>query len=161
MTPIDPRAAAARVVTALERHHVYVQRALPYIVSLLARVAGFHGKRNGKLAELCDAGQALADRLEVHLEEGEHRLFPALLAGGPPPDAVRGELDHLRRHHREVRQLLDRIRSLADGYSAPDWSDLSYRALMEELEALEEDVVEHMHLESYVLAPRLSSACLT
>jgi regulator of cell morphogenesis and NO signaling len=156
MTPLDPRAAAAHAIATLEHHRDGVRRALPYVVPLLARVAGFHGKRNGKLAELCDAGQALADRLEVHLEEEEQRLFPALLAGGPRPDAARGELDHLRCYHRETRLLLDRIRSLADGYSAPDWSDGCYRTLMEELEALEEEVTEHMHLERYVLAPRLA-----
>lgn len=157
MTLLDPRAAAAHAIATLEDHREGVRSSLPYLVTLLARVAGFHGKRNGKLGELCDAGQALADRLELHLDEDEQRLFPTLLAGGPRPDAVRGELDHLRRHHLEMRALLDRIRSLADGYSAPEWSDGCYRTLMEELEALEEQVTEHMHLERYVLAPRLAA----
>ncbi len=140
------------VAHIVERHHTYVRSALPYIVPLLARVAGMHGKRNTKLNSLCDVGQQLADTLEAHLEEEERDLFPALLAA-PRRAAVRGELEHVYRHHHEAGLLLARVRSLADGYAVPEWGDRSYQALMEELEALEEDVTEHMHLENCVFIP--------
>ena len=149
--------AANAVSRIIEHHHPYARRALPYIVPLLARVAGFHGKRNEKLPALCEAGHALADTLEAHLDEEELELFPALL-GAP---ARRGERPVLSppicRHHGEVARLLQRIRFLADGYAAPEWASLAYRVLMEELEALEEDVSEYLHLERFVLLPRVES----
>jgi len=40
----------------------------------------------------------------------------------------------------------------------PTWAGRSYQHLMEELEALEEDVLEHVHLEAFALVPRLSAA---
>lgn len=141
------------VTHIVEHHHAHERGALPYIVSLLAKVAGRWRNRDRRLDALCDVGQDLADTLEAYMEEEERRLLPALAAGGS--DAVRGEVS---RHNRELLLLLGRIRALASGYLAPDWADQDYRALMEELEALEESVVERMHVANHVLlgaeAPR-------
>ncbi|HET7824009.1 MAG TPA: hemerythrin domain-containing protein [Anaeromyxobacter sp.] len=142
----------------VEHHHAYARRALPYIVPLLARVAGFHGKRNAKLVALCEAGQALADALEAHVDEEEREIFPALLGAPFRADASRPLSPRPCEHPAEVMRLLARVHALADGYAAPEWASLAYRVLMEELEALEDDVSEYLHLESYVLAPRLASA---
>ncbi len=143
-----PEAPGASLVAHIvEHHHAYERRALPYILSLLPKVAGCHRKRNAQLDELCDAGQDLADTLEAYIEEEERRLFPALLSGGC--EVVRGEMN---RHNREVSLLLAQVRSLAGGYVAPEWGDHSYRALMEELEALEKDVKERIHFANHVLA---------
>lgn len=156
MAAFDPNPTF--VVAHLVEHHAYARRALPYIVPLLARVAGFHGKRNGKLVALCDTGQALADALEAHVEEEEREVFPALLGLPFGRDGARALSPRPCDHPGEVMRLLARVRSLADGYAAPDWASLAYRVLMEELEALEEDVTEYLHLESFVLAPRLAAA---
>jgi len=145
MLPIDLPATVTHIV---ERHHAYSRRALPYVVALLAKVAGAHRCRNAKLGVLCDAGQELADALESHQDEEERELFPALLAGAP---AVHGELDRMSRHHRALGLLLARIRWLADDFVVPPWGGRTYQALMEELEALEEDVLEHVRIESTVL----------
>lgn len=153
----DPAAVAAPVPDAdlvariVDRHHAYERRALPYLVALLAKVAGFHRRRNAKLGVLCDVGQELAESIEAHLDEEERELFPALLAGAPAPDAVRGGLDRLRRHHRALALLLARVRWLADDFAVPPWAGRSYQVLMEELAALEEDVLEHVHLEGALL----------
>ena len=140
----------------VQQHHAYARRALPYIVPLLARVAGFHRQRNGKLDALCDAGNALAEALEAHLDEEEREIFPALL--GAPRRNGSALAPIACQHPAEVARLLGRVRSLADDYSAPDWASLAYRVLMEELEALEEDVTEYMHLERFLLEPRLMAA---
>ena len=148
----------ARLVAHLvEQHHAYARRALPYIVPLLARVAGFHGARNAKLNALCEAGTELAEALEAHLEEEERELFPALLGVPLRLMAVPAVSPRPCGHHGDVARLLARVRSLADGYAAPEWASLAYRVLMEELEALEEDVTEYLHLESFALAPRLAA----
>jgi regulator of cell morphogenesis and NO signaling len=143
-----------------EHHHAYTRRALPYIVPLLARVAGFHGKRNAKLVALCDAGEALAEALEAHVDEEEREVFPALLGAPFPADGSRPLSPRPCEHPGEVMRLLARVHALADGYEAPDWASVAYRVLMEELAALEDDVSEYLHLESYVLAPRLASAAV-
>ena len=144
-----PAPEAALIAHIVVRHHAHERRALPYILSLLPKVAAWHRARNGKLDALCDAGQDLADTLEAYMEEEERRLFPALAAGGC--DAVRGEMN---RHARELAALLAQVKALSGGFVAPEWGDQSYRALMEELAALEEDVREHLWFEDHVLAAR-------
>ncbi len=140
---------AALVARIVERHHAYERRALPYLVALLAKVAGFHRRRNAKLGVLCDVGQELAEAIEAQLDDEERDLFPAVLAGSP--DAARGGLDRMRRHHRALALFLARVRWLADDFAVPSWAGRSYQLLMEELAALEEDVLEHMHLEGALL----------
>lgn len=147
---------ATVVAHIVDHHHAYARRALPYIVPLLAKVAGFHGKRDGNLSALCDAGLELAGALEAHLDEQERELLPALLAESSRGESVRGELERMCGRHLEVGSLLARIRSLAGGYVAPEWGSHGYRALMEELEALEDDVLEHMHLADFALVPLLA-----
>jgi regulator of cell morphogenesis and NO signaling len=147
---------AALVDHIVERHHAYARRALPYIVPLLSKVTGVHRGQNRKLAALCDAGHELADALEAHLDAEEREIFPALLAGAP---VLRREIAQVDLLHRQLDLLLARIRWLADDYDAPEWAGRSYRVLLEELAALEEDVREHLHLERNVVIPRLSSRC--
>lgn len=92
-------------------HAAPVER-LPYVVALLGRVAGAHRRRNAKLGVLCEAGEELADALEVAADGRD----------------------------RPVALLLARVRWLADDFAVPAWGDGAYQALMEELAALEADV---------------------
>ncbi len=146
------------LVAQLAGHHAWERRALPYLVALLATAAGCHGRRNAKLGVLCDVGQELADALEAHADEEDRELFPALLAGATGTDDFRAGLERMRRHHRALTLLLARIRWLADDFAVPAWGGRAYQALMEELQALEDEVVEHLHLEAHVLLPRLTAA---
>ena len=159
--PEDPSqlSGAALVAHVVERHHAYARRALPYVVALLGTVTARHRARNAKLAALCDAGEELAEALEACQEDEERDLFPALAAGVPAGEAVHHQLDSMYRRHRELRLLLVRIRWLADDFAVPDWGERCYGVLMEELEALEANLLEHIHLERVLLGPRLSSLC--
>jgi len=58
--------------------------------------------------------------------------------------------------HLAVGGMLARLRTLANGFTTPEWGCNSYRVLMAELEALEGDVLRHVHLENHVLMPRLT-----
>ncbi|HEY6004017.1 MAG TPA: DUF542 domain-containing protein [Anaeromyxobacter sp.] len=144
--PGEGRRASSLITHIVEHHHVRERGALPYIVSLLAKVAGRYRDRDRRLDALCDAGQDLADTLEAYMEADERALFPAMAAGGC--EIVRLEMD---RHNRELLLQLGHVRSLADGYVAPPWADGAYRALLEELEALEDSVIERMHVENHGL----------
>ena len=64
----------------------------------------------------------------------------------------------MREEHLAVGAMLGRMRSLADDFTTPAWGCNSYRALMTELEALEADVLRHVHLENHVLMPRFAGA---
>src|SRR5512144_794438 len=144
------------LVAEIAAHHAEERRALPYVVALLAKAAGCHRGRNAKLGVLCDVGQELADVLEAHADEAEREVFPALLAAARDADGARAAAARVRREHRAITLLLARIRWLADDFAVPAWGGRAYQALMEELEALEDDVIEHLHLEDNFLLPRVS-----
>jgi regulator of cell morphogenesis and NO signaling len=57
-----------------------------------------------------------------------------------------------------VGDLLGTIRKLTAGFTIPEWGCNTYRVLMAELEALEADILRHVHLETHVLAPRFAAA---
>ena len=160
--PDDPSqlSGAALVERIVEQHHRYARRALPYVVALLGKVTARHRAGNAKLAALCEAGEELADALDSCLDDEERDLFPALLAGAPAGEGVRRDLDGMYRRHRELRLLLARIRWLADDFAVPACGGQSYQVLMEELEALEANLLEHIHLERVLFGPRLSALCV-
>ncbi len=156
----DPRALTtlALVARIVDRHHGYLRRALPAIAPVAAKVARVHGAHDPRLVELEAVFRELAGSLAPHLDDEEAVLFPALLAPAPGGADVARELARMRDEHLAVGDLLARMRRLTDGYATPAWGCNTYRVLMGELEALEGDVLRHVHLENHVLAPRFEAA---
>jgi regulator of cell morphogenesis and NO signaling len=158
----DPRglSTAALIARIVDRHHGYLRRALPYIEPIMAKVAKVHGPREGSLHELQDAFLELAGSLGPHLDEEEEVLFPALMARTPDAPAVKPELERMLEDHLEVGDLLARIRTLTSGFQTPEWGCNTYRVLMSELDALEADILRHVHMENHVLAPRFGAVAM-
>jgi regulator of cell morphogenesis and NO signaling len=152
----DPRAlsTAALIARIIDQHHGYLLRALPHIEPIMAKVAKVHGPRDANLHQLHAAFRDLAGRLGPHLEEEEEVLFPALMVRRQDARTVKQELERMHKDHLEVGDLLARIRTLTAGFTTPEWGCTTYRVLMSELDALEADILRHVHVENHVLAPR-------
>ncbi len=155
----DARAlsTAALVSRIIDRHHAYLRRALPYIAPIMAKVARVHGPKDAHLYELGEVFTALDAALLPHLDEEEQVLFPLLMARRSDSQRVGHELARMIGDHLEVGDLLARIRRLTGGFVTPEWGCNTYRVLMAELDALEADVLRHVHLENHVLAPRFGT----
>jgi regulator of cell morphogenesis and NO signaling len=155
----DPRAlsTAALIARIVDRHHGYLRRAFPYIAPIMAKVAKVHGPRDGQLADLAATFDGLVGSLAPHLEEEEQVLFPALVARASDAGLVARELGRMHEDHLAVGDLLAKIRKLTAGFATPEWGCNTYRVLMAELEALEADILRHVHLENHVLAPRFAA----
>jgi regulator of cell morphogenesis and NO signaling len=138
----------------ISKHHAYLSESVPQLAFLASKVASVHGGKNPKLVELAEVVSQFARDIAVHLEEEERSLFPALLKEPADLEAVRAGLRSMFEEHVEVGRTLGRLRTLSDGFSTPPWGCRSYRALMEELDALETDTLEHVHIENHVLMPR-------
>ncbi len=140
--PAIDRNDTRRAVDEIARRRATEERALPYIASLLPKIAGRFRGRDERLDVLCDTGQDLVEMLETYMEADAHGLVAVAAAGGH--DLARGEID---RRHGELEATLAHVRALARDFVVPAWGDGAYRALMEELEALERDVRERMRVE--------------
>lgn len=153
----DPRAlsTAELIDQIVQGHHGYLREALPFVRAMASKVARVHGDTNEELRALDAIVTELGETLEPHLDEEEQQLFPALLSGAPGAPAM---LASMAAEHERVGELIWRMRAAADDYRVSEWACRSYRALFAELERLELDVLQHVHLENHVLRPRFTDA---
>ena len=146
--PTDTDAAAfqrsALVDYIRERHDVHLRAAVPFVPPLAARVARKHSVRDPRLVEVCELTLNLRRLLEAHLDAEEDDLFPALRDGRLP---TAHELGAARTEHRAIGAVLDRLRTLTDGYRAPSWGCPCYRTLLEWLNAVDAHLTEDVRLE--------------
>jgi regulator of cell morphogenesis and NO signaling len=139
------------------RHHAYLRKVLPFVEQLGGKVARVHGDHNPKLSDLATLVSELRETLEPHLDYEEQTLFPELVSADPDSKAIAAELRTMHDDHLRVGELLTLMRTLADDYVVPDWACGSYRALMNELRAIDLDTLRHVHIENHVLMPRFAS----
>jgi len=137
-----------------QKHHKYLSETMSPLAFLAAKVAHVHGERNPKLVEMAEVIADFSKAITEHLEKEESTLFPALLQKTPDPSLIRTELRVMFEEHVEVGRTLGRLRKRSDGFSTPAWGCRSYRAFMTELDALETDTLEHVHIENHILMPR-------
>ncbi len=155
----DPRelATPALVAHIVSRHHEYLRKALPFVEGLMRKVARVHGDSEPSLRELEKIVLALVEALPPHLAQEEEVLFPALTSRDGDRAVIAKELASMHVEHLEVGTLLERMRATTEDFQVPDWGCGSYRVLMSELEALETDLLRHVHLENHVLMPRFAA----
>lgn len=140
------------------RHHEYLRRVLPFLGPLTAKVARVHGDHNPKLREIDAAFRELCEALVPHLDQEEQVLFPALTSRTGDRSVIAAELSTMHSEHLAVGAILQRLRAAADDFRTPDWACNSYRTSFAELEALEADILRHVHLENHVLMPRFAAS---
>jgi regulator of cell morphogenesis and NO signaling len=152
----DPRTLATPRLVALivSRYHDALRRTLPFVRGLAVKVSRVHGDHNPALRELEVVVEELVQALLPHLDDEEQTLFPLLVGKAPDAASVGPHLAAMQTEHLAVGALLERARAAADDFELPAWACTSYRTLFAELEQLEADVFEHVHLENHVLRPR-------
>ena len=152
----DPRALSNLQLIShiVDQHHVYLRKTLPLVELLAGRVADAHAQRQPSLNALHAAVQQTRLLIERHLEREEAVLFPLLVSGRRARERVCRELAWMQAEHFQVGDALLELRTLSDRFATPPWACTTYRALMAELEMMERDTFEHVHLENNVLASR-------
>lgn len=155
----DPRNLSSEALIAhiTSRHHDYLRWALPFLQPLAAKVSRVHGDQKPSLHQLAALVRELCEAMLPHIDAEDQTLFPTLIAAEVDGDGVRTALAVLEREHLLVGHLLDRIRTVAEGFEPPAWACNSYRTLMAELAQLEADTLTHVHLENHVLLPRFAT----
>jgi regulator of cell morphogenesis and NO signaling len=150
----DPRTMTTKevIATLIAPHHQYLHRTMPFVQELAAKVAHVHGDYEPSLHDVARIVDTLVANLTDHMAEEEGVLFPALLQDRI--DAARPLLLDMRREHEAVGAMLELLHTAAADYVTPVWACNSYKTLMRELEHMEADLIEHIHIENDVLLPR-------
>jgi regulator of cell morphogenesis and NO signaling len=146
-------------------HHAYLKEELPRLEFFLNKMARRHGPTQPHIVELRDVFVAFKAELERHMAKEEQILFPLcrqLDAGDPARfgcgGSVQGPISVMVREHDDAGHALERMRTLTNGYHAPEDACNTYRAVFYSLGELEADMHQHVHKENNILFPRAEEA---
>ena len=144
----------------VDTHHAFTRDMLGVVQQLAAKVADRHGASHPEvLAVRTTVGKLVAD-LMPHMMKEEQILFPyveQLEAGDSEPPffgSVEMPIRMMMMEHDAVAELLATLRSVTNAYKLPGDACISFRALYERLQDLDQDLRRHIHLENNVLFPR-------
>jgi regulator of cell morphogenesis and NO signaling len=149
------------------RHHEYLKRELPAIAVRLEKVYRVYNHRRGDtLVGLPEVFSGLQQELTSHMWKEEMVLFPAIIAyeaaatvgdrlPAMPFGSVANPIRMMESEHDTAGAALTAIRAITDNYDIPDYACVTYKALINGLRELEQDLHLHIHLENNVLFPRV------
>ena len=158
----EPSALIAHIVS---KHHAYVRRALTTIAAHTQKLANVHGANHPELLEVDRLFATVSAEMTSHMMKEEHILFPFIVElqeatgrGGPAPfipfGTVANPIHMMEAEHESAGGAMARIRELTSGYQVPADGCTTYRVGLQELEAFEEDLHAHVHLENNILFPK-------
>ena len=158
--------AAAMPLTALAdhieaTHHAYLKTELPRLGALTSKVAAAHGDNDVRLAQVRNVFTTLAAEMASHMLKEERILFPMIRQLGASESvpefhcgSMANPIGQMEVEHDQAGAALAQLRVLTDGFTAPGWACNTYRALLDALAHLEQDLHQHVHKENNILFPR-------
>lgn len=137
----------------LVTYHRPLDEELPRLEQMVRKVYDVHGDKDPEMfAELKDIYLGLKAELESHMQKEEQILFPMVKRGeGKMAD---GPVRVMIMEHENAGNALKRFRELTNDYNVPEEACNTWRALWTGLEAFEESLHQHIHLENNILFPR-------
>lgn len=149
------------VENIVDGHHAYLATALPRITLLAHKVARAHGDTEPDMRVAEAVVVQMVSELRAHTAEEEADVFPRCI------DAVEGRVDGdeaeelatllggLVEDHDETGQHLERLRELTNGFTPPGHACTTWRAYLDALDRLEQDIHRHVHKENHILFPKV------
>lgn len=158
----EPQTLVAYIVG---NHHTYVRRAAPMLSAYLRKLAATHGERHPELIDVEQLWSAVAAEMSSHMAKEEQVLFPYIVeladaaprgeaVPTPPFGSIEFPIRMMEEEHDSAGSLLSQIRDLTRGFTPPDDACTTYRVCFQELEAFEQDLHVHVHLENNILFPK-------
>jgi len=149
----------------LDKHHVYTKDEMARLEPLAEKVLTAHGENHPELREIRELLRELFIDLRQHMFKEEQVLFPFVVEleksqtqNRRPPFAPFGTVNNPIRmmslEHDTAGDILRRLRKLSADYMAPADGCLSYKTFYAALEAFEQDLHQHIHLENNLLFPK-------
>ncbi len=139
-------------------HHQYVKEHSDTMLDLMKKVAIRHGKDHAHLYEVQKNIEAVVDELKLHMHKEEQILFPHIKQlesdKNTAPEnfnSVKQPISVMEHDHEWVGNQMREIRKLTNDYQLPEGACNSYAFLYKELEAYENDLFQHIHLENNIL----------
>lgn len=148
----DEAALSALVDHIVSVYHARLREQLPSLIAMAHRVETRHADKASCPRGLAAHLEAMHEAVLEHLQKEEQILFPLIVSGmgqraGGPVHVL--EVEH--EHHGEDLQT---VRRLTGDLVPPDEACTTWRALYMGLQQLEQELMEHIHLENNILFRR-------
>lgn len=140
----------------LARYHAVHREQLPELIRMARRVELVHRDNPHVPAGLAELLEATEQELLAHMEKEEQILFPMLKSGGNP--FVKQPIGMMRSEHVDHGAALDKIMALTQDATPPQGACNTWRALYGGIAQLNDDLINHIHLENNVLFPQFEVA---
>lgn len=150
----------------INNHHHYVRTKLPEIKGYAQKVAKVHGKTYPVLLDMLGKFLVLKEEILSHLEAEEQVLFPyvkklakAEATGKSPAKELRAgtaaqAIEMMEAEHEEAGRLMAEIEKMSDGFTPPEDACTTFRVYFQNLQAFQDDLHKHVHLENNILFPK-------
>ena len=140
----------------LARYHEVHRAQLPELVRMARRVEAVHREHPDVPAGLADFLEQMEQELLSHMMKEEQVLFPMLKAGGNP--FVVQPIGMMRHEHVDHGVALEKLAALTDDATPPAEACNTWRALYAGIAQLNDDLINHIHLENNVLFPQFEAS---
>lgn len=149
-------ATADLVDYIVNKHHVYVKKAMPEISELATTILRVHGPNHVDLFQVHKLYHSLKTDLDQHLIKEEGILFPMIKAyidtpSGERLDKIRAQVAETEDEHVEAGNILKELRHVTDDYIVPADGCTTYGKTYKKLQEFEADLFQHIHLENNIL----------
>lgn len=164
-TDFQQMTLAELIAYILDKHHVFTKNEMARLELLSAKVVAAHGANHPELLSIRNLLRQLFDDLTQHMFKEERILFPFVVEfeqsvqqQRPAPKAPFGTVNNpihmMMTEHDAAGEFLRELRKLSSDYSVPSDACISYQTLYQALEAFEQDLHQHIHLENNILFPK-------
>lgn len=146
------------------KHHFYVKQIMPVIEEHLTKVAFKHGDHYPYMKEALELFTHLKNEMYMHLQKEEVILFPRIKEleslmqynqqRQVDKNYIYGPVGVMENEHDEAGEIMYRIREITGNYEAPEGACTTFKLVLDELKAFEEDLHQHVHLENNLLFPK-------
>lgn len=144
-------------------HHYYTRQTMPVIENHLQKIAAKHGDSFPYMKTVLALFSDLKNDMDEHMQKEEIVLFPRIkeieavtankLQNKMQRNYISNPIAAMEHEHDQAGSLMEQIRILTNDYTAPEQACNTFRLVMHELKAFEEDLHKHVHLENNILFP--------
>jgi regulator of cell morphogenesis and NO signaling len=149
-------------------HHNYLRQTLPGLICGLEHFVKGHAEKYPTIVNVASTFNAIARLVEEHIEYQEGTIFPyvrqinSALKNGADYGSLlvrmlRKPVNKTFFHEYEnLRKLLHELRMYTNNYAVPGENCLSHKVIMQKLQEVDNDLVQHIYLENTVLLPKVA-----
>lgn len=148
-----------------KKHHRFVEKSISELKPYLEKICKVHGAEHPELFEINSLFNKAAAELTAHMKREELVLFPYIKKMNQSANngekikqahfgSIENPIEMMKHDHTEEGERFRKIKTLSNGYVAPQDACNTYKVTFALLKEFEDDLHLHIHLENNILFPK-------